>query len=767
MGVSSTVHSLRSRLLHGLLAACLVSAPLAHAADLGPIMVTSPVGQPLDGSLSLSLGPGETADQLQVGVGQPAEYQWLEIERPSWIDELTVGLSSEAGETLIRLTSKVPPPERTFSLLLVAASPLGRSLRQYDIVLYEPEVLQPPRPVATPPEPAPPEQTAAVAGEEAVPTPAAEPPPRRPVRRAQRPADRVMPEVRRDLSISSAGARVPDANPDRRAQRLEDGVAAQQRALSEANARISDLQGQVAKLEKLLALKAAAPAAAEVAKPSGERPAAVTDAAKAPARPAGETLKESAKPAMADASKEPPAATAKEAVKDAVRQPTQTTPADPASPPPPAAEAAKDPAEPTAVDAGQDASAGSEVAKPEAQAGLAEGSGSAKPVGAVEESLFDAEWLQGLPALFGDDWVLVAGGSALAALVALLGFVFWRRRRERREVMAATLASAAAVAAPTASASAGVSQSSQQPLAEDIAEEAVPPATGAASPSEVAAEEAVEESFAERLDAPLGAAGMDEVETAGQTPVASLTAVTATVDPAQEAAALDDDLETMFSAESIAAAQAAIASTAAVPPVVDDGEAGLQALSVPEPEVEEPMPAAAGEDIPDLEALLAAEPAAAKPEPAPAEEAIPDLEALLAAEPPSLAGEAVPDLEALLAAEPTAAEAGVLAADGAADLEALLAGEPATGAQQPAPVSSPADSGEPPEAIPVDSEADFEDVEVNLAKAYIDMGDPEGANAILEGMMADTENPDRVERAQRMVHHFGLQPRLTTGDSDS
>lgn len=761
MEVSSTVRSPRSRLLRGLLAAWLVSAPLAYAADLGPIMVTSPVGQPLDGFLSLSLGPGETADQLLVGVGQPAEYQWLEIERPSWIDEVAVGLNSEAGETLIRLTSKVPPPERRFSLLLVAASPLGRSLRQYDVVLYEPEVLQPPRPVATPQEPAPPEQTAAVA-EEAVPAPTAEPPPRRPARRAPRPADRGTPEVRRDLSISSAGTRVPDTNPDKRAQRLEDGVAAQQRALSEANARISDLQGQVAKLEKLLALKAAVPAATEVAKPSGERPAAVSDAAKGPAKPAGETARESAKPAMADASKESPTATGKEAAKDDVRQPPHTTPAVPASAQAPAAEATKDPAEPTPEEPGQEPSVGSDALKPEAQAGVAEGSGSTKPAGAVKESVFDAEWLRGLPALIGDRWVLAAGGSALAALAALLGFVFWRRRRERREVMAATLASAAAVAAPPATASEDAVESARQPAVEDIAEEAVPPATGAASSSEVAAEEAVEESFAERLDAPLGATDTDEVEMAGKTPAASLAAVTAAVDPTQEVAALDDDLEAMFSAESIAAAQAAIASTAAVPPVADNGGASLEALTVPEPGVEESMPAAVEEGIPDIEALLSAESAATKVESAVAEEAIPDLEALLAAEPPSLSGEAVPDLEALLAAE-----AGVLATDGSADLEALLAGEPETGATQPTPAMSSVDSGESSQTGTASTEDDFDDVEVNLAKAYIDMGDPEGANAILEGMMADMENPDRVERAQRMVHHFGLQPRLTTGDSDS
>lgn len=68
----------------------------------------------------------------------------------------------------------------------------------------------------------------------------------------------------------------------------------------------------------------------------------------------------------------------------------------------------------------------------------------------------------------------------------------------------------------------------------------------------------------------------------------------------------------------------------------------------------------------------------------------------------------------------------------------------------------------PPEAAPPPSEPqaaeddgddanDTEDVEINLALAYIDMGDPEGARAILVGMLSDFDNPARIAMAKRQM----------------
>jgi FimV-like protein len=101
-----------------------------------------------------------------------------------------------------------------------------------------------------------------------------------------------------------------------------------------------------------------------------------------------------------------------------------------------------------------------------------------------------------------------------------------------------------------------------------------------------------------------------------------------------------------------------------------------------------------------------------------------------------------------------------------AAIEAEVAGlEPDATKVEAAPQLAPAPAPAQPTAVDsgagnvdeADDAADMEDVEVNLAKAYIDMGDPDGARAILEGMMADEGNPERAALAQRALRRFGLQ----------
>jgi pilus assembly protein FimV len=108
----------------------------------------------------------------------------------------------------------------------------------------------------------------------------------------------------------------------------------------------------------------------------------------------------------------------------------------------------------------------------------------------------------------------------------------------------------------------------------------------------------------------------------------------------------------------------------------------------------------------------------------------------------------MPDLEA----PPANAES--------APADAALVQTPSTDTQ-PAAVEAPAtDAGADTEEDAVDDAADLEDVEVNLAKAYLDMGDPDGARAILEGMLNDPDNADRAALARRTMRRFGLQPSL-------
>ena len=590
----------RSHLLLALLLApaLMVAGGPARAAELGPILLSSPAGEPLQGLVSLQLGAGETEEELAVTLGSPAEYGWLEIARPPWIDDLQLHVTSEEGAPRVRLWSADSPPDRRFSLLLVVSSPASRSLRQYDIVLRDAEVLLAPAERGAAAE-LPVQRPGGVVSTDPGVADSAPARVARPARRAMQVGERANAQVQRNLTISSATGRLAPSALERRAQRLEETAAAQQRALGEANSRIVELQGQLEKLEKLLALKGAAPAVADASSTKPAEAAKPTEVAKSAevVKPADAAKPDEAvKPnEPAPAAEAPPVSAAAPMVE--VEQPTPA----PAAPAPVAPAAVAPPAEP-------------------------------------EDD--------GLTSL-----LLTVAGVVAALLAATLAALWWRRRRARQTQLAQEMAAAAA------GAETGDAAAEPDSLPEAVAE--VPPELPAEAQVEPAADSAAQAAAIDQMDtlltaaidAPLGApAAADVPVPVPDTPVASLEALTA-------APAAPDDLDALFSEEAIAAAQAAIQSTTAQPPVAAA------------PRVDE----AAGEPV----------------------------------APP-------------------------LAADADADDE---------------------DEDEDDAA----NEADLEDVEVNLAKAYIDMGDPDGARAILEGMMADPDNPERAALARRTMRRFGIK----------
>ena len=626
---------LRSYLPLLLLPALMSPLAAVRAADLGPILLTSPAGQPLQGLVSLSLGAEETLGELAVAVGSPAEYGWLEITRPSWIDNVEVHVTDEDGEPRVRLWTTDPPPDRRFSLLLVVSSPAGRGLRQYDVQLRDAEVLlAPAEPQANAAEIAAKRPGGgagadpAVSGSESAPV-------ARPSRRTGQVPERADAEVRRNLSISSASTRPQASALERRAQRLEEDAAAQRRALNEANTRISDLQGQVEKLEKLLALKGVSPLAEKaVPAPTAAEPA------KAAAAAAAKPSDTATKPAAA-AEKAADTAAASKPAADAAPAPAAPAPADATAQPAPPASAAAPMVE---VDPAAEPAPAPDAVQPQPAEAAKKPAEGEKADHAADE----AEQDDGLTGL-----LLTVGGVVLALALATLGAFWWRRRRAEKAKLAEAMAAAAAPAA--AEGGEADAQAAAEPVADAAPAEEVA-AEPAAEVPEAATIEAVDASIAQALDAPMGDATPVEAAPPADAPVASLAAVTA--EPVEAAGA--DDLDAMFSEEAIAAAQAAIQATAAAEP----------------------------------------EPAAEAPAESPAAEA--------AAEP----------------VENPAAEA--------------------------TDTDEDADEG--------DNEADLEDVEVNLAKAYIDMGDPDGARAILEGMMSDPDDPDRAALARRTMRRFGMRP---------
>jgi pilus assembly protein FimV len=220
------------------------------------------------------------------------------------------------------------------------------------------------------------------------------------------------------LRLSKAEPAKPAA-PGSRAAR-EDDAAARERALNEAQSRQQDLERNVADLQKLLALKNQQ--LAEMEKKDAAKPAPVPPVAQAPAKP------EPAKPA-AEAPKPPPPPPA----------PAKPEPAKPAAEAPkPPAEAAKPPA--------------AEAPKPAAEAPKPAAPAAPKPVAKKappppEPSLLDE---------FADP-VYIAG---LGLVVVLLGVYFWWAWRRKKKAhakfqdsvlgAAAAGGAAASLAEPTA-----------------------------------------------------------------------------------------------------------------------------------------------------------------------------------------------------------------------------------------------------------------------------------------------------------------------------
>ncbi|NCU86034.1 MAG: hypothetical protein EBV57_08545, partial [Betaproteobacteria bacterium] len=380
-------------------------APL-RAADLGPLMVSSPNGSPLEAEMTLTLQPEETPQQLEVSIGDATEYGWLEISRPAWVDALQVALDFSADAVRVRLNTSEAPPEANFSVLLVVSSPSGRSLRQYDVVLREAEVMAPPvaeaeapEPVLTPMNPAAAEREPAIQRRSA---PVLRP---RAVRKSGDEAARAEQSSSRQLTISSARA-TSDAL-SKRAQQLEENSAAQRRAIEEANGRIAELQGQVSKLEKLLALKGA-PVTAKPAEKPAEKAAEKT------------TEKPAEKPAEKVVEKPAEKSTEKPAEKP-VEKPTAPVAVEPAAPAPAPVEAAVPQPAPAAPAPAEQAAPAAPAPEPTV-------------LDAIQAILDDGELMT---------WI--AGGAA--ALLVLAGGVVFVLNRRRAQRSAAVLTEASAVVA--------------------------------------------------------------------------------------------------------------------------------------------------------------------------------------------------------------------------------------------------------------------------------------------------------------------------------
>ena len=136
------------------LTACLLLPLIAHAAGLGRLAVQSALGQPLRAEVEVvSLQPGE-ADGLAARIASPEAFRMAGIEFNPALLSIRVAIERRDGRPVLRLSSSQPINEPFVELLLELQWGTGRLVREYTFLL-DPAEYKPPQPVAAVPPPAP------------------------------------------------------------------------------------------------------------------------------------------------------------------------------------------------------------------------------------------------------------------------------------------------------------------------------------------------------------------------------------------------------------------------------------------------------------------------------------------------------------------------------------------------------------------------------------------------------------------------------------
>jgi len=175
--------------LHGLLRlsslfVAMAAASAAHALGVGEVSLNSRLNQPLDAKIALFEAAGLDADEVIVRLASPEAFERVGLDRPYFLTDLKFSPSLQGAQGNIIVTSSKPIREPYLSFLIEVTWPNGRMLREYTLLLDPP--LYAPAQQATTPTPA---QTAAAARPPVAATPpetqqpsrAATPPPQPPV----------------------------------------------------------------------------------------------------------------------------------------------------------------------------------------------------------------------------------------------------------------------------------------------------------------------------------------------------------------------------------------------------------------------------------------------------------------------------------------------------------------------------------------------------------------------------------------------------------
>lgn len=127
---------IRKQAASAILAAVALQASLAHGLGLGAITLRSALNEPLNAEIRLR-GAGDLhPDQIRVRLGSADEFEHAGVERLSFLSDLHFSVRVDAdGDGVVHISSSRPVREPYLDFIIEARWPSGRVLREYTLLL--------------------------------------------------------------------------------------------------------------------------------------------------------------------------------------------------------------------------------------------------------------------------------------------------------------------------------------------------------------------------------------------------------------------------------------------------------------------------------------------------------------------------------------------------------------------------------------------------------------------------------------------------------
>jgi len=129
--------------LHGLLRlsslfVAMAAASAAHALGVGEVSLNSRLNQPLDAKIALFEAAGLDANEVIVRLASPEAFERVGLDRPYFLTDLKFSPRLQGAQGNIIVTSSKPVREPYLSFLIEVIWPNGRMLREYTLLLDPP-----------------------------------------------------------------------------------------------------------------------------------------------------------------------------------------------------------------------------------------------------------------------------------------------------------------------------------------------------------------------------------------------------------------------------------------------------------------------------------------------------------------------------------------------------------------------------------------------------------------------------------------------------